>query len=180
MVYILLANGFEDIEALYPTDVLRRCGVNVVTVGVGGEYITSSNKVIVKPDIGIDEVKLENHIDMLVLPGGPGRGNLRDNDKSLELIKHCCGSDVPIAAICAAPEILGGIGFLKGKKATCFPGIEPKLNGAEYVDAPVVVDGKLITAKGAGCSEAFAFALAEFLCGKEKADEIKRKICSIK
>ncbi|MCL1789722.1 MAG: DJ-1/PfpI family protein [Oscillospiraceae bacterium] len=180
MVTILLANGFEEVEAIYPIDILRRCGVEVTVVGVGGNEITGSNKITVKTDMRIDEVGLDKTIHMLILPGGPGRVNLRDNAKSLAFIKHCCETGVPIAAICAAPEILGEIGFLKGKKATCFPGIEPKLNGAEYVDAPVVVDGNLITAKGAGCSEAFAFAIAEFLCGKEKADEIHNRICAQK
>lgn len=185
MVLVLLADKFEEIEAVYPVDVLRRCGVEVKTVGVGGDCITGSNGITVKPDISIDDVGYENHIDMLVLPGGPGRTNLKTNSKAFDLIKHCCDVGVPLAAICGAPEILGEIGFLEGKKATCYPGLEKNLVGALVTDEPVVKDesGKsiVITAQGAGTSEAFAFAIAEFLCGKEKADDVyKRMICGKK
>ncbi|MCL2071254.1 MAG: DJ-1/PfpI family protein [Oscillospiraceae bacterium] len=181
MVYVLLADGVEEVEAVYPIDVLRRCGIDVVTVGVTGQYVTGSNKITLKSDISIDEVSLEKHIDMLILPGGPGRGKLKENSKSAALIKHCCETGVPIAAICAAPEILGEMGYLKGKNATCYPGIEPKLIGATVTDSPVVTDGKLITAQGAGCAEAFSFAIAEFLCGAEKAREVYGKmICGKK
>lgn len=180
-VLILLANGFEDVEAFFPIDVLRRCGVDLTTVAVGGNegYIESSNKVTVKADIGIENVNLEkyNRIDMLIIPGGPGRANLRNNDRAMALIRDCCDMDIAVAAICGAPELLGEIGFLEGKRATCYPGSESKMTGAEYSrGTSVVKDGNLITARGAGCSAEFAFAIAEFLCGKEKAEEIADKM----
>jgi 4-methyl-5(b-hydroxyethyl)-thiazole monophosphate biosynthesis len=94
----------------------------------------------------------------------------------MDIIKFCFKYSIPIAAICGAPEILAELGYLKGKKITCYPGHEAGIIGAEYVDEPVVIDGDLITSRSAGTSEAFAFAIAEFLCGKEKADEIREKM----
>jgi len=176
MVLMLLAEGFEEIEAVYPLDVLRRCGVDVKTVGVSSEYVTGSNKITIKSNIEIDDIKLNGDIDMLIIPGGPGKVNLRKSEKAMELIRHCFKSDIPVAAICGAPEIPGEIGLLKGKKATCYPGLEKSLVGVEFVDEPVVVDGNLITSKAAGTSEAFAFAIVEHICGKEKADEIAKKM----
>ena len=176
MVYVLLAEGFEEIEAVYPIDVLRRCGVEVKTVGVTWCYVTGSNRIKFQVDIGIEDIDPDEPIKMLILPGGPGRINLRDNDFSRNLIKRCYDNNFPIAAICGAPEILGELGCLKGRKATCYPGLESKLKGAQYVDEEVVVDGNLITAKAAGSSEAFAFAIAEFLCGKDKTNEVRGKM----
>ena len=175
MVYVILVEGFEEIEAVYPIDVLRRCGVQVKTVGME-EFVTGSNGITIKTDMSIDNIEIgNNNIALLLLPGGPGRVNLK-KPKPFALIKHCFENDVPIAAICGTPEILGESGLLKGRKVTCYPGLQSKLIGAEYIDQPVVVDGNLITAQGAGCSEAFAFAVAEFLCGKEKADTISEKM----
>ena len=179
MVYTLLADGVEEIEAVYPIDVLRRCGVSVTTVGVTGKTVTGSNKITIQSDIGIDELNPGDSIAMLIIPGGPGRVNLKANAKAIELIKRCFDNDIPVAAICGAPEILGELGHLKGRKATCYPGLESNLTGAEYVDAPVVIDGNLITSQGAGTSQPFAFAIAEHLCGKVKADEVyKKMVCS--
>jgi 4-methyl-5(b-hydroxyethyl)-thiazole monophosphate biosynthesis len=174
MVYMLLAQGFEEIEAVYPIDVLRRCGVEVKTVGVCGEYVTGSNAITIKTDIQLDEIG--ENIKMLILPGGPGRVNIIKNKQAMELIKHCRTADVPIAAICGAPEILAQLGLLDGKKFTCYPGLEENLTGGVYVNQPVVIDGNLITSQAAGTSQAFAFAIAQFLCGKEKSDEICGKM----
>jgi len=175
MVYVLLAEGFEEIEAVYPVDVLRRCGVEVKIAGLA-EYVTGSNGITVKTDIQLSEVG--NDISMLILPGGPGRINIINSEQAMNLVKRCCNSDTPVAAICGAPEILGQIGFLQGRKFTCYPSLENALSksGGEFVDSPVVVDCNLITSQAAGTSEAFAFAIAEFLCGKEKADEIRGKM----
>jgi len=169
---MLLADGFEEIEAVYPIDILRRCSVEVKTVGVDSEYVTGSNGITVKSDILVGETG--DNITMLILPGGPGRVNILKSEKAMALVRRCCESNTPIAAICGAPEILGEVGYLKGKKFTCYPSLEVNLDG-EFVDAPVVVDGNLITSQAAGTSEQFAFAIAEFLCGKEKADEIREK-----
>jgi 4-methyl-5(b-hydroxyethyl)-thiazole monophosphate biosynthesis len=179
MVYILLADGFEEIEAVYPIDVLRRCGVEIKAVGLT-KYVTGSNGITLKSDVSIDDVGIENHIDMLILPGGPGRTNLKESAPALALIRHCCESNIPIAAICGAPEILGELGFLDGKRATCYPGLEGNLGDVQYVDTPVVIDGDLITSQAAGTSMQFAFAIAEFLCGAKKAAEISGKmLCRI-
>jgi 4-methyl-5(b-hydroxyethyl)-thiazole monophosphate biosynthesis len=179
MVYVLLAEGFEEIEAVYPIDVLRRCGAEVKIVGVTGTNVTGSNGITIKADMPLDGVDIKK-ITMLILPGGPGRANIAKDEKAMELVGHCCKSDsITVAAICGAPEILGGIGMLQGVKATCYPGLESKLVGAVLTDNPVVVDGNIITSQAAGTSEAFAFALAEKLVGKEKADEIRKKmLCS--
>jgi 4-methyl-5(b-hydroxyethyl)-thiazole monophosphate biosynthesis len=172
---MLLAEGFEEIEAVFPIDVLRRCGVEVQTVGLS-EYVKGSNGITIKPDIQIDQIANEG-IKMLILPGGPGRTNILKSDKAMNFVRVCCENQTPIAAICGAPEILNEIGHLKGKNFTCYPSLEVNLDGV-YVNTPVITDGNLITSQGAGTSEHFAFAIAEFLCGKEKSDEIrKRMIC---
>jgi 4-methyl-5(b-hydroxyethyl)-thiazole monophosphate biosynthesis len=184
MVYVLLVEGFEEIEAVYPIDVLRRCGINVQTVGVQ-ENITGSNKITVKSDININEIgdniktdkSINLNIEMLILPGGPGRINYKKDERILNLLKKCFEFDIPVAAICGTPEILGELGYLKGKQATCYPGLESKLIGAEYVNKEVVIDGNLITSRAAGTSEAFAFAVAEFLCGTKKSKEIYKQMC---
>jgi 4-methyl-5(b-hydroxyethyl)-thiazole monophosphate biosynthesis len=176
MVYMLLADGFEEIEAVYPLDVLRRCGVNIQTAGVPNQYITGANKITIQADVLAEEVCCED-IEMLILPGGPGRDRLKADPHALKLIKHCCETGIPVAAICGAPEILGELGYLCGKKATCYPGLECKLTGAEVVmNEAVVVDGNMITAQGAGTSEAFAYIIAEQLCGTEKAQEVFGKM----
>jgi 4-methyl-5(b-hydroxyethyl)-thiazole monophosphate biosynthesis len=110
MVYIFLADGFEEIEAVYPIDVLRRCGVQVVTVGIGGKLITGSNGIVVKPDISINELKDKaKKIEMLILPGGPGRVNIIKNEKAMSIIAFCFKYDVPI-------RNLGGTRAARGQK----------------------------------------------------------------
>ena len=123
MIYVLLAEGFEDIEALEPVDILRRAEIDVKTVGVMGKTATSSHKVTVFADIEIDEVDTSK-MDMLVLPGGPGYPNLENSEKVQKLIKFAAENDIYIAAICASPSIIGKLGLLSDKKYTCFPGFE--------------------------------------------------------
>jgi 4-methyl-5(b-hydroxyethyl)-thiazole monophosphate biosynthesis len=173
MVYVLLADGFEEIEAVYPIDVLRRCGVQVKTAALDGQLVTGSNGITLKADITISEVCED--VIMLILPGGPGRVNLIKSTQAAALIRRCFEKGVPVAAICGAPEVLNPLGLLNGRKFTCYPGLETALSG-EYVNSPVVVDGNLITSQAAGTSQAFAFAIAEYLVGREKADEIAQKM----
>lgn len=174
MVYIFLATGFEEMEALAPTDILRRANVEVKTVGVTGSVVSGSHSVTIKPDLFIDDIKLDQNLDMIVLPGGmPGTLNLEANEKLQKVIDFCSANDKYIAAICAAPSILGHKGLLKGKKATCFPGFEKDLDGAQYVDSPVAADGKIITGKGAGASIEFGLKLAEIMTSPEVANHIK-------
>ncbi len=177
MVYIFLANGFEELEALAPIDILRRAGVEVVTVGVDSTEITASHKVVFNADTTVDKITLDDKLEMIVLPGGmPGTLNLENNDYVQAAIDYCVKNDKYVSAICAAPSILGHKGLLKGRKAVCFPGFEKDLEGAEIAEIGVAEDGKFITAKGAGVCIEFALKLVEKLVSAEKADEIKRGI----
>ncbi|WP_028504735.1 DJ-1 family glyoxalase III [Ruminococcus sp. FC2018] len=174
MIYVFLANGFEEIEALAPVDILRRAKADVKTVGVTGKEVTSSRGVIVKTDITADEITLDDDLEMIVLPGGmPGTLNLEASDKVQSAVDFCWQNDRYIAAICAAPSILGHKGLLKGKTATSFPKFNGDLEGANVVDELVAVDGKFITAKGAGASIEFGLTLAQLIVSRETSDSIK-------
>lgn len=177
MVYLFLADGFEEIEALTPLDYLIRAGVLIKTVFIGeSEIVTSSKGVKIFADISIDDVKL-NECEMIILPGGlNGMLNLKNNEKVQQIIKYCIDNNIYIASICASPTILGEKGYLKGKNAICYKGMEDKLIGANIVDEDVVVDKNIITSKGAGTSNQFAFKLIEILCSKEKEQEIKDSV----
>ncbi len=176
MVYMFLAEGFEEIEALCPLDLLRRAGVKVMTVGVGGKVIRGSHGIEVIADITTYEAMAllsKNPADMVILPGGmPGTLNLQANETVNAFISYAKDNGKYLAAICAAPSILGELHLLEGKEATCYPGFEDKLLGAKISDKKVARDGKFITAKGMGVSLEFALTLVEVLCGKEKADEL--------
>ena len=175
MVYMFLANGFEEVEALAPLDLLRRSGVKVTTVGIGGEYITGSHGITVKADVKDKKVKFED-IEMVILPGGmPGTTNLDASEtvhKALDLAKE---QDAYICAICAAPMILGKRGDLKGKDAVCYPGFEEYLDGAKLHPREVtcVSAGKTVTARGMGVAVEFGLCLVAALCGEAKADELR-------
>ena len=177
MVYVFLANGFEEIEALAPIDILRRAGVNVITVGVDSQEITASHKVRFTADTTVDKIVLSDELEMIVLPGGmPGTLNLENNDYVQAALDHCVNNDKYVAAICAAPSILGHKGLLKDKEAICFPGFEKDLEGAKISASAVAEDGKFITAKGAGVCIDFALKLVEVLVSAEKAAEIRKGI----
>ena len=170
MVYVFLADGFEDVEAIAPIDILRRAGVKVVTVGVTGKQVITSHNIPITADVTVDEIKLGDDLDMIVLPGGmPGTINLENSSEVQAAIDYCYESKKFIAAICAAPTILGHKGLLTGVKATCFPGCESALKGSAYMPKMVIHDGIFITGKGPGAAFKFGFKLAELLCGKEKS-----------
>ena len=172
MFYVFLADGFEETEALATLDVMRRAKLDVLTVGVTGELVTSSHKVTVKADITPDKISLDN-IEGVVLPGGmPGTLNLEKADCVINAVKYCYDNDKFVAAICAAPSILGHLGMLKGRKATCFPGFETELEGAEFTAAHTETDGNVITAKGAGCAVEFGHAIVGAALSKETADSV--------
>ena len=175
MFYVFLAEGFEETEALAPVDVMRRAKLDVKTVGVTGECVTSSHGVPVKADITIDSIDLDG-VQGVVLPGGmPGTLNLEANEKVLEAVKYSCENGKIVAAICAAPSILGHLGILDGKKATCFPGFEKELKGADYTGTHTVTDGNIITAKGAGCAIEFGHAKYKKIrksCPPEKKQQL--------
>jgi 4-methyl-5(b-hydroxyethyl)-thiazole monophosphate biosynthesis len=170
MVYLFLANGFEEVEALAPLDLLRRAGVAVTTVGIGGEQITGAHGITVQADIP-DTMYADARPEMIILPGGmPGSKNL-DASRIVDMaLKAAVRSDAYIAAICAAPFILGKRGILKGKRATCYPGFESELTGATLCADKVVVDGRIVTAAGMGVAVDFGLALVEQLKDKTVAD----------
>jgi len=172
MIYLFLADGFEEAEAFVPFDVLHRGKKEITTVGVTGEYVTSSHGIRVKTDISPDEVKREA-IEMVILPGGmPGTTNLDASDKVKSIVRAAYDDKKYVAAICAAPMVLGKMGLLKGRKATCFPGFEEYLVGAEVKKEYSVKDGNVITARGAGAAYHFGFMLLSCF-DEKKADEVK-------
>ncbi len=176
MVYLFLANGFEEIEALCPLDLLRRAGVKVTTVGIGGTHIMGAHGIAVEADIP-DVMYRDARPEMVILPGGmPGASNLDASHTVDAALRTAVGSGAYLAAICAAPMVLGKRGYLQGKRAICFPGFEEYLAGAEIADARVVRDGNIITAAGMGVALEFGLALVAALCGKEKAEELRRGV----
>jgi 4-methyl-5(b-hydroxyethyl)-thiazole monophosphate biosynthesis len=173
MIYVFLANGFEEIEALTPVDLLKRAGFDVKTVAIGqSKTVVGAHGIGVVADITEAEFSY-NSPEAIILPGGmPGTTNLEESATVIESIVQSMVNNTLICAICAAPSILGICGCLKGRKATCFPGFEEYLDGAYVTDERVVRDGNIITSKGMGCATEFALTIIEALAGKEKADEI--------
>lgn len=177
MFYVFLANGFEEIEALAPVDFLKRMGVDVLTVGVSGKFVCGAHGINVEADILLSEMNLNDKLEGVMLPGGmPGADNLDKCSDVHSAIDYCVDNEKIIGVICAAPFILGKKGLLKGKKATCFPGFEEYLEGAEVLCDGVVCDGNIITAKGAGVAWEFGAAIGAQLVNKQKSDEILRAI----
>lgn len=177
MVYVFLANGFEEIEALTPVDILRRADVEVQTVGIGSNIIRGAHGIPVITDLDANEIKLDEKIEMIILPGGmPGTVNLEGNGNVQKAIDFCLNNNKYISAICAAPSILGHKGILDGKNATCFPGFENELGKACYSDELVINDEKITTAKGAGAAVKFALKLVELLVSKDKSDALEASL----
>ena len=171
MIYLMLADGFEEIEALVPLDILRRGGCEVQTVGVGGREITGAHEITVRADILPEDISLSK-TEMLILPGG-GRGvdNLKASQAVRDAVGYAVGNKLPVGAICAGPALLAGMGLLRGINAVCFPACAPELEagGAMLSELPVCEDGIFITAKGAGVSIPFGLALLARAKGKETA-----------
>ena len=173
MFYCFLADGFEETEALAPVDILRSADIDVTTVGVGGDVIRGSHNIYVTADMNLDEFEINEDISGVILPGGmPGVKNLYAEQRVLDTVNKAYQNDLFVCAICAAPMILGRLGIVSGRKATCFPGFEDELKGAEVTGEKVVVDGKVITAKGAGCALDFGFAITAQVAGEETACRI--------
>jgi 4-methyl-5(b-hydroxyethyl)-thiazole monophosphate biosynthesis len=175
-VYVFLANGFEDIEALIPVDVLRRGGVEVVTVSTveGSQIVETAHRVQVVADALFDECDFSD-ADLLMLPGGmPGASNLNAHEgvRQALLRQHAAGKRV--AAICAAPLVLGGLGILRGKRATCYPGFEQTLEGATYTGDLCTVDGNVTTGEGPAAAFPFAYSLLSQL----KDDATARQVAT--
>jgi len=177
MIAVFLADGFEEIEALTPVDILRRAGKEVCLVGVTGKIVTGSHGICVTTDCEMGNMP-QDDIEALILPGGPGHKNLDKCDALKEMIREENKKETLICAICAAPSILGKMELLTGKKATCFPGYESELIGADVqMGASVVIDGMFITARGAGAASSFGFAIVTHLCGKTVTLKLQESMC---
>lgn len=179
MLYLFLAEGFEEVEALATLDVIRRAKIDIETVGIESKYITGAHNITVKCDIDDDEATFTG-LDGVILPGGmPGTMNLLKNDHINKAIDYCYSQEKLVAAICAAPMILGKKGMLKSKEATCFPGFEKDLEGANLSDKFYVTDGNIITAKGMGSAVNFGLEIVKYFKGEAFAAELKSSLqCS--
>ena len=176
MIAVFLANGFEEIEALATVDILRRAALNVVTVGVGSLTPVGAHNIPVTADITEDQLVISD-CEAVILPGGmPGTLNLENSSVVQAALAYAMDNALPVAAICAAPSILGHAGYLQGKKATCYPGFEPELTGATLIAESVVSDGTITTASGAGVAIDFALELVRRLVSDETAESIRRGI----
>ena len=178
MVYVLLAEGFELVEAMAPVDILRRAKVEVKTVGVTGGRVKASNGVEVAADLEIGEAGTDG-LDCVVLPGGlPGTLNLEKSSQVQALVDFCARNGRLLGAICAAPSILAHKGLLNGREATAFPSFQKDVEegGGKLSESYVVQDGPFITARGMGVSTQFGLKLAEALASKETAGEIQAGI----
>lgn len=176
MVYVLLADGFEEVEALTPVDMLRRAGLEVATVGIHGKTVMGAHGIAITADITADEWD-ETRQEMLVLPGGyPGYENLENSEFVQDAVDKTVVQGRWLAAICGAPSVLGHKGLLNGKTATCFPGMESELMGAILSEDEVCVDGNIITSRSAGTAMAFALKLVEVLTDAETARSLQNQI----
>ena len=171
--FLFLADGFEESEAIVPLDILRRGNVDTVTVSITGKReVTGAHNIAIVAD-RLFEACYFGDADMLVLPGGmPGAQHLNEHEGLKKLITQLAAQNKWIAAICAAPMVLGGLGLLKGRKATCYPSFESKLTGATCTTAPVEIDGNIVTGKGPGYAYDFGFALLNALMGKATEQEV--------
>ncbi|MDD3217993.1 MAG: DJ-1/PfpI family protein [Lachnospiraceae bacterium] len=177
-ICVFLADGFEEVEGLTVVDLLRRANQEVTMVSVTHDLtIIGSHKIQVSADVLYDEMDYSD-VDMIVLPGGmPGTNYLGEHKKLMNMVQSFADDeDKWVAAICAAPSLLGNMGLLQGKKAVCYPGYENCLKGAEIADKKAVTDGHIITGRGVGCAIAFSLEIIEQLTDKQTAHEIKESI----
>jgi len=177
MIYVFLADGFEEVEAMTPIDMLRRCELEVVTVGIKNDAVMGAHNIPVLTNITDSQIVLNDNVDMIILPGGmPGTLNLEKNPNVQAAIDFCMKNNKYIGAICAAPSILGHKGLLDGKKATCYSGFESQLGNAIICDEPVCTDGNIITSRGAGTAMQFSFELIRNLLSDAEAERIKKAV----
>ena len=162
-------------------DYLRRAGVEIVTVGVNGEFACGTRNIVVKADTTLDKVEYTDDVEMVILPGGLGGMNgMKSSEKVCSIVKKAEEDGKYVTAICASPTIFAHLDMVRGKKCVCYPGMEDELiaAGGIYVDEPVVTDGKMITARAAGASEEFSFELIRALKGNEAAENVRKSICA--
>ncbi len=178
MVCILLAPGFEEMEALVPADLLRRAGLNVALVSLDGEYVPGGHNIVVKADMELSRLNADD-VQLLMLPGGGvGVANLGDDARVEQLVKQTAVSGKKLAAICAAPSLLSKWGLLGGKKAVCYPTWKDRIADADFVPGEkLAVDGDIVTGQAAGASFEFGLKLIEILSGAETARRVREEIC---
>lgn len=176
-ILIFLAPGFEEIEAISILDILRRSGLSISSVSITGDLrVIGAHGIAVEADLLYPAVDF-NQADMLILPGGmPGTKNLNVHEGLKANLVGFAAAGKPLAAICAAPMILGQLGLLEGKEATCYPGNEQHLKGAKLSEFMVVQDGTIITASGPAVASDFALHIVSYLLGEEKADEVMKAL----
>lgn len=177
MIFVHLAEGFEEIEAVTAADILRRAGLDARFVSVTGRRtVTGSHGITVEAELLFEEADY-NECEMIVLPGGlPGAYNLRDHQDLCRRIVFFAEEGKALAAICAAPLILGSLGILAGKKAAIYPGMEEELRGAEAIDFPVVRDGSIITAQGPASAMSFALSIVKYFKGEEAGEALEKDL----
>lgn len=175
-ILIPLAQGFEEIEAVTNIDVLRRAGLKVITVGIGGSQIEGDHGIKIETDTVISEVEADD-FDAVVLPGGmPGAANLRDSNELRTIIKKLNQQKKLCAAVCAAPIVLYAAGILDGKDATSYPGFGKDMSQCNYLEDRVVIDENIITARGPGVAMEFALTIVEYLLDKESKNELEKSM----
>lgn len=163
MVYLVLADGFEEIEAITSADILRRAKIGLQIAGVGGLMVRGAHEISVKADIDINDMNFEE-LEMLILPGGgEGVANLDSCPKVIEALEYALKNDRYVSAICAAPTILGKRGWLDGKKAVCYPGMEADMGKAVLLPGKTAADGKLITGQSPDAAMEFALLITQTL-----------------
>lgn len=177
MVYICLGTGFEEVEALTPVDLLRRAGIDVQTVGIGGKTVVGGHGIPVVTDLTAEEMDREA-MEMVVLPGGLGGvASIRGSRETLDAVRFAWEHGKFVAAICAGPTVLADLGITDGRNATCYPGCEDGMGSANLQEhAAVIRDDRVITGTSAGCAVKFALALIEALRGEAAAREIRDQI----
>lgn len=177
MVYMLLGTGFEETEAVAPLDLLRRAGIDVLTVGINGKTVYGSHKIGIEADITLEQMDL-TQLEMIVLPGGLGGvASVSACPEALDALRFAWENGKYVAAICAGPTVLAKLGITAGKNATCFPSCESQMENTNMLPGKAAVrDGKLITGTSAGCAIPFGLELIAALKGQETADTIAKQI----
>ncbi len=176
MIYILLGNGFEEAEAIVPADLLRRAGFEVQFAALEGDVVASTRNVRITADCKLSDIDMDK-LEMVIVPGGLGGTDaIKANAAACDILKKAAAKGAYVAAICAGPTVLAGLGLLEGKRATCHPGMEGQLTGATPVNQTVVVDGQFITSQAAGTAFDFAFKLVELLAGPEGVAKVQKGV----
>lgn len=174
-VLLILAKGNEEVEALTQVDLLRRTGTKVTVAGLGGTEIKGSHDITIKADISLEQ--FSGNFDAVILPGGmPGTTNLAESEPVLKIVREANEMGLLCAAICAAPIVLDRAGVLEGRRFTCYPGVEEKINSGSFCKKTVVQDGNIITSRGVGTAIPFALAIIEYLLGKEESQKMASTI----